>query len=407
MEDIGVVVLAGNAKMHKQLRRKKRRGVFLRMVRPHLWFTGRKEFESRLASKINRDDYIVGENKSLLYLHPDLISQKNLNFFKRVIYFAGKTGDRVYARNKKGILEYLSGEGRSSIFMVLSTLLDSKIIDRSRIVVVGPKEQLIAELSSRGIEGIHVQEQGDSIGENLLKGKEALLRAGYQGEYFLIIGGDVPMVSPSSIEDFFKSVMLRGGTPDIFFGMGSRYQMKEFISSHDLDHMGGVGPNYPKKGNLNKFGIPFIDDIPIFDNKDDTVPMMMGNMLLYRTSSLDRAFINKFYSLRKMLANPLIYPYLFFNWFSPGYRAWKGRLPLSEGELLFSQKTGIDLKVVPVHPEVALDMDSYSDLRRLSALQFHREGNPRDLELDFRKYMREKKRYERKEKKMGRIKKGS
>jgi hypothetical protein len=37
-------------------------------------------------------------------------------------------------------------------------------------------------------------------------------------------------------------------------------------------------------------------------------------------------------------------------------------------------------------------MDSYSDMRRLSALQFHREGKPHDLELDFKNYIRQKKR---------------
>src|SRR5210317_1862967 len=95
---LGVVILAGNAKIRKQIRRKKRRGFFLRLLRPRYWLASRMEFESRLSSKINRDDYIVGENKSLLYIHPDLISQKNVNFLKRVLYFAGKTGDRFYRK---------------------------------------------------------------------------------------------------------------------------------------------------------------------------------------------------------------------------------------------------------------------------------------------------------------------
>ena len=123
---IGVVVLAGNAKIHKQRRRKKRRGFFLRLLRPRYWLSSRIEFESRLSSKINRDDYIVGENKSLLYIHPDLIPQKNVNFLKRALYFAGKTGDRFYRKNKKDLLEYLSKEGKTSIYMVLKAILSSK-----------------------------------------------------------------------------------------------------------------------------------------------------------------------------------------------------------------------------------------------------------------------------------------
>jgi hypothetical protein len=182
--------------------------------------------------------------------------------------------------------------------------------------------------------------------------------------------------------------------------------MKDFITEHDLDHMGKVGPNHPKKGNLNKFGMPFIDDIGVFGRKGELIPMMMGNMFLYRSSSVDRSFIDRFYSLRKMAANPLTYPYLIFHWFIPLYRSWKGKMRLSEGEAVFGDRTGIDLKVCAVHPEVALDMDSYSDMRRLSALKFHREGKYRDLELDFKDYMRHRKRAERKIKK-GARKKGT
>jgi len=398
MGDMGVVVLAGNAKIQKQIRRKKRRGVVLRLLRPRFWLSSRREFESRLASKINKDDYIVGENKSLLYLHPDLISQKNLNFLKRVLYFAGKTGDRVYRRDKKGLLEYLSREGRTPIIMVLSALLESSETDSSRIMVVGPKKQLDREIRARGIEGIHVIDQGESIGENILKGRKGLDDLGYGGDYILIVGGDVPMISPRSIADFNRSADRRGEEPDIFYGMGSRLEMRDFISDHDLDHMGKVGPNYPKKANLNKFGIPLIDDVGVFGRKGELVPMMMGNMFLYRRGSVDRSFVDRFYSMRKMAANPLTYPYLIFNWFWPLYRSWKGKLTLSEAERIFMDRTGISLKVCAVHPEIALDMDSYSDMRRLSALKFHREGKYRDLELDFREYMKNNKKVERKRK---------
>ena len=81
-EGIGVIVLAGNTRIKRQIRRRKRRGFFFRVARPNLWTVDRKVLEAKLTSKINRDDYIVGENKSLLYLHPDLISSKNLNFLK-------------------------------------------------------------------------------------------------------------------------------------------------------------------------------------------------------------------------------------------------------------------------------------------------------------------------------------
>ena len=402
---LGVVVLAGNSKIRKAIRRRKRRGLILRLLNPNLWLATKDELESRLASRINRDDYIVGENKSLLYLHPDLISQKNLNFFKRVIYFAGKTGDRVYRRNKNDLLEYLSKNGRTAIYMVIRALMETPYLDRGRIVVVGPRKQLVREMKDKGIRRISVIEQGGSLGENILLGKEELMRLGYGGEYFLVVGGDIPMISPPSISDFLASASRRAGDPDIYFGMGSRQLMGLFITEHDLDHMGKVGPNRPRKGNFNKFGIPLIDDIGIFGKKNERINMMIGNMFLYSMRSVDREFIDRFYSVRKMFANPLTWPYLIFHWVRPLYRATRWKMALSEAEKVFRDKTGIKLKVCEVHPEIALDMDSYTDLRRLSALRFHREGKLHDLELNFKKYVRNK-RLERRSRKRRKVMSG-
>lgn len=387
-----MVVLAGNTRVKKMYRRRKRRGFFLRILDPTLWVATRDELESRLASKINRDDYIVGENKSLLLLHPDLISSKNLNFFKRVLYFAGKTGDRIYRRKKKDLLEYLSKDGRSAIYMVVKALLASDRLDKGMIVVVGPRDQLEKEIGERGIVDVTVIEQGRSLGENILKGKEELTRKGYDGDYFLVVGGDVPMISPASISDFLGSAKKRGGDPDIFFGMGSRQEMGAFISGHGLDRMGKVGPNRPKKGNFNKFGFPLVDDIGLFGQDNNRVNMMIGNLFLYKTGSVDSGFVNRFYSVRKMFANPLSLPYMAMNWARPLYRAAKWRLSLTEAERTFLSRTGIEIRLCSVNPEIALDMDSYTDLRRLSALRFHREGKTRDLELSFKEYVKKKRR---------------
>ncbi len=403
--NIGVVVLAGNAKIHKQLRRKKRRDFFLRLLRPRYWLSSRLVFESKLSSKINRDDYIVGENKSLLYIHPDLIPQKNINFLKRVLYFAGKTGDRFYRKNKKDLLEYLSKEGKSSIYLVLNALLSTEVVDPERIVVVGPKEQLDKEMKKRGFDTVKVMGQGDSIGENILIGKEGIEKLGYDLDYFIVIGGDVPIMSPSSIMDFIRSAETREGDPDLFYGLGSRQEMAKFISEHDLDHMGRVGPNHPGKGNFNKFGFPVVDDVPIFGSKVAHVNMMIGNIFLYKTSSADSEFVDRFYSVRKMFANPLTLPYLVWNWTKPLYLASRWRLSLTQAEDIFQDRTGISISACAVHPELTLDMDSYSDLRRLSALQFHREGKPHDLELDFKNYIKQKRKERRKLKKKVRRKK--
>ncbi|MBN1390692.1 MAG: hypothetical protein JXA22_08640 [Candidatus Thermoplasmatota archaeon] len=401
-QKLGVVVLAGNTKVRRMMGRRKRKGLFLRVRNPSYWLATREELESGFSSKINQDDYIVGENKSLLFLHPDLISQKNLNFFKRVLYFAGKTGDRFYRRNKKDLLEYLSKEGRSAIYMVVKTLLGSESVDPDRIIIVGPQVQLERELRGNGICNVTMVEQGSSLGENIQRGKKELDRKGYSGAYFLVVGGDVPMISNASISDFLESAAERGGEPDIFFGMGSRQEMGVFISEHGLDHMGKVGPNRPAKGNFNKFGIPLVDDLGIFGQRMTRVNMMMGNLFLYRSRSVDSGFINRFYSVRKMFANPFTLPYLAMHWARPLFRASRWRLTLSEAERTFKERTGIELRLCTVHPEIALDMDSYTDLRRLSTLKYHRDGETMDLELSFKEYLRKNKRKRKEQRKKDR-----
>ena len=133
--------------------------------------------------------------------------------------------------------------------------------------------------------------------------------------------------------------------------------------------------------------------------------MMIGNIFLYKTSSADSEFVDRFYSVRKMFANPLTLPYLVWNWAKPLYLASRWRLSLTLAEDIFKDRTEISIAACAVHPELTLDMDSYSDLRRLSALQFHREGKPHDLELDFKNYIKQKRKERRKLKKKVRLNK--
>ena len=391
-EVYGTVVLAGTARIARQIRRGKRRDLYHLMRRPHLWKLDTKALEARVASRINRDDYIVGENKSLLYLHPSLTSARNINFLKRVLYFAGKTGDRLYRRNKHDLLMFLSREGRSPISLVIQNLLLSDHIDPDHLVVVGPRRQLNNELERCGLAGIRVLEQGKTIGRNIIKGREALIDGSYDGEHILFIGGDVPLVTPKGISEFIRRSDVNGFEGDIIWGMGSREQLGEYIVEHDVEHLGSVGPNYPRKGNLNKFGIPLIDDRGIFGKSGKRRELMMGNLFLYRTSSVNRKLVDRFYSLRKMGASPLAYPWLLWHFGAPLLRAVRWKLTVSDAERAFSQNAGIDLRVGYAPPEITLDLDSYSDLRRLSGVYFSREGMDINLEMSFREFIRQKRR---------------
>ncbi len=398
IEGIATVVLAGNAKIKRQLRRRRRRGVFYRISHPSLWNVDKKRLEASLASRINRDDYIVGENKTLLYTHPDLISQQNINYLKRVLYFAGKTGDRIYKRNKKDLLEYLSRKGEAPISIVLRGVQECSYLDRSRTVIIGPKQQIQRELNRSEISGFHIEDQSNSIGENILIGKQVLSNIGYKGEHILILGGDLPLLTGRNLSLFLERSFERSGDPDIRFGMGTRQELKVFIEKNDLTSMGAVGPNHPRSGNLNKFGIPVRDDLEIFGERDTKKHLMMGNMFITRFEKVNRKFIDRFYSLRKMGANPLTYPYLLYKFGRPLFRAMRWNMTISEAEKCFLKATGVKLKVAPVSADLTLDLDSYSDLRRLSALYFHRLRTTNDLETDLKDYVKRKRAERRSEK---------
>ena len=391
-EEMGVIVLAGTPKAARQLRWKRRISFFRRIFDPRAWFADRNMMEAKITSRINRDDYIWGENKPLLYLHHDLISQNNMRFFKRILLFARRTGDRLYSKKRKDLMNYLAEEGETSLELVIDGLRGSSRINNDNIVVVGPKKPLSRELKNKGNEHVNVARQGSSLGENILIGKRYLDKIGYRGDYVLIIGGDVPLATGKNLDDFIERCSEAGGSPDIYWGMGSRSELRTYIEEKGVEHLGKVGPNRPKKGYLNKFGIPFIDDRGEFGEKGKKQELMMGNVFLYRSRSVNRAFINRLYSMRKMLSNPLYYVRLLNQFGIHLVKALLSRMYLSEGEYYFNLHTGIEMVVVRVDPPLTLDIDSYSDLRRVSAIKLKESGEDRDLEMDFSKYLKRKKR---------------
>ena len=388
---VGVVVLAGTTKMKKGAGGKKRSGALYRLLRPSLWTASKQELESTLSSRINQDDYIVGQNKPLLYLHPTLTAQKNLNFLKKGLYFAGKTGDRMYRKRKHELMDFLSISGKTPVSLVLRAAIRCPDVDPAMIAVVGPRRQLENEVKRSGIEGVLIAEQVGSIGENILKGKQTLVKAGYRGRWVLVLGADVPLITPKAISKFIEAALGRGSDADLVFGLGSRQELAEYIRRKGMTHLGPVGPNRPKRGHLNKFGFPFIDDIPLFGREGARVHMMVGNIFLYRASSMDSGFVDRFYSVRKMGSDPFAYPFLIKHFASTILKGLRWKLPASEGESVLKRMTGVKVLFCPVMPQVILDMDSYTDLRRLSAIYFHGKEIDEDLEVDFREYLRERK----------------
>ncbi|MGA1822181.1 MAG: hypothetical protein ACMUIG_06620 [Thermoplasmatota archaeon] len=398
---MGVIVLAGTSKAARQIRWRLRFGLFRSLFDPGYRKRRRANMEARIASAINRDDYIWGENKALIFLHPDLTSQKNVNFLKRAIYFAQRSRGRMYSKRKSDMFRYLSVEGEAPLSLVVRSVARAEEVDKDHIVVVGPKIQIDKELHRIGMESITVANQGRSLGENILIGGRSLAKIGYEGEYVLIIGGDVPLADSGDIDRFIRRSRERGGTPDIFWGMGSRSDLRDFIRDTKVEHLGRIGPNRPKKGYLNKFGIPILDDTGQFGDMGNRQELMMGNLFLYRKKSINRDFINRLYSMRKMLANPFYYFRLGREFGKDLLRAAFYKVSLSEAEYIFNLQTGIELKVVKADPSLTMDLDSYSDLRRICAIMYRKAGDGRDLETDLLEYLRERKMERKRKKKSG------
>jgi hypothetical protein len=394
-DEVGVVILAGTPGAARQIRWKRRISLFRRIFDPRMWGGDRRLLETRIASVMNRDDYIWGENKPLLYLHPDLISQKNIRYFKRIETFARRSGERIYPRQKREMMRYLAREGITPLHLVIDSLVGSERIDSEKIVVVGPKIPIKKELEGFGNKDIKVARQGISIGENILIGKNNLDRMGYDKEYFLVIGADVPLADSNHIDDFIERAVERGGDADLYFGMGSRDELRKYIREVGVEHLGKVGPNHPKKGYLNKFGIPMIDDIGEFSEKGKKQELVVGNLFLYRTRSVNREFIDHLYSMRKMFANPFHYYRLITEFGRVFVKALLVKLSISDGEYEFNLQTGIEMMIVRVAPPMTLDIDSYSDLRRACAIKLKQSGKDRDLEFDFREYVRKKRKRKR------------
>lgn len=395
---MGVIVLAGTSKAARQIRWRLRFGLFRRLFDPNLRKMRRDLMEAKIVSAINRDDYIWGENKALIFTHPDLTSQKNLNFFKRAIYFAQRSRGRMYRKKKSDMFRYLSEEGVAPLSLVVRAVSEADQVDKDHIVVVGPKHPIDREFHRIGLDNINVSDQGSSLGENILIGRRSLDKMGYQGDYVLVIGGDLPLANPGDIDRFIERSWMRGGTPDIFWGMGSRTDLREFIRENNVEHMGKIGPNRPKKGYLNKFGIPVLDDTSQFGDMGSRQELMTGNLLLYRKMSMNRDFINRLYSMRKLLANPFNYLKLGRELGIDIFRVAFYKVTLSEAEYIFNLQTGIEMNVIKVDPSLTMDLDSYSDLRRICAIIYRKAGDGRDLETDLMMYLRDRK-MERKKKK--------
>ena len=186
--------------------------------------------------------------------------------------------------------------------------------------------------------------------------------------YLIVIGGDSPLISKEDSEDFVVSCQDRFEEDvEMYVGVASRRELKEFIEGHQLQEYGEVKENLPKneKNGLRKFGLPLMDDVGLCD-KGGKDAYMFGNMYIVNTEMVVKRghhlvrLVNRLYALRRGPVDPR-------NWV--GLRKYlpeiaKGEWKVSEAESYFKKKVGINARMILVHPRCALDVDATVDQLR-------------------------------------------
>jgi hypothetical protein len=253
-------------------------------------------------------------------------------------------------------------ENKSNLDYVVDALSDSLMVDNEFVVTVGLKDELSDVVNNR----THLIEQGNSLGENMVKGNNFLQDIGYKGDHVLYICGDIPLISGYYLDLFFEECQRRGSAEG-YVGIGSRKQLRQFVTEKEIEQFGEVRDSqFPKRGYLNKFGIPLIDDSNIFYPTETYDEFVSGNTFLIHKSVLDDKLFNTFYhnikfpwNLKILLQNTSL---------SDTINLFKGRWTVSQAEEFIQSSYGYSMKLAAQKPEFMFDTDSHEDFARNSYL---------------------------------------
>ena len=295
----------------------------------------REYWEKTFNNFIYRNRFIIGKNKALLPM--------------------SKPNGRIYTT-----LDFMIREQKAAVQ-----------IDEDHVVAVGPKDDIEKKLQ---VEDATVVEQGDNIGQNILRAAEKIIERGYRGKYILLTTGDNPIPDARSYDDAissFRDICKEGD--EVYCGLVDKSALGVWITENRLERFGIVKNEHHEPGKkrpkLHKYGFRFSDYDGLVEEGRHPV-LTYGNIFVMDRDSLlrddaeDKA--NHLFSLKRTVIDPR-------NWFrlltetgTDILKLVKGELSIPELEEKFEHYEGIKAKVFVVPEQFALDFDLRVDWWRAS-----------------------------------------
>ena len=323
--------------------------------------------EKGLVSRIYREHFIIGRNKSLLTLNkpPEGNHSTILSMLHSVWRDRGER--KLAAPETVG----------TSLEKVIEACQQSIYINKMEIYPIGPKSRIQRIVKD---ERIHIQQQGNDLQGNIRLGMNALHNGSfYDQEYLLIISGDAPLVTGNEIDIFVENSKKRGiEGVEMYAAVVSRKDLATFVTRQDLVAYGIPRFNdYPlllplsflPGNNLKKFGVPLNDKENVLTGRGIDM-YMSGNMFLVQTNAVDGKsdMTNILYSGKRIVGE--VYQK---NGIRGLWNLGKGNWSVVEAEQMFGEEKGIHGRMVLVPPQCGLDIDTWKDRMRCSAYLFRQK----------------------------------
>jgi hypothetical protein len=362
MDSLGTIILAGHNEGRENL------------LREYL----EKKVYSFLYSTFS-DSFIFGKNKALLPALPEEpeITKMSIADLCRDFY------NELRLVKNGSLASVVDGEPENARKTVVSHVVDavngSPYIDSRYTITVGPKIRL-----ERALDGTsNTVQQGRSLAENSALGSQHLFKdLGYQGDYFLVICGDLSALQPSTITGFIESVSRRNDDQTtLYVGVSSWHALKDLIEQHGLTHYGKMGSRFFPfiPGRINKFGLTVIDDDRVGDEPGALKRYSWANMFIVHKDLADRPEMTDYlYNHKRVFLDPgMAYSLYDTAGFQKLWRLLvKNTLTVTEAEDVVStmiRKRFRDMphfktKIAEAPPEALLDIDTIMDYRRNAAL---------------------------------------
>jgi hypothetical protein len=333
-----------------------------------------RNFHSFIVS-LWSESFIVGKNKSLLKIGVDSSDYEKVNIFKKM-YSLARVAMRLSKDEQKKEV-YLRDGKPFVIDKVIDALEGAYMADDANTVCVGPYEPLQKLIGKRA----SVVAQGEGLDDNVQRGIRHLYKnLGYDKDFFGIICGDVSAITSKAVDSMYTSFEKRNdGKSTHYCAFGTREELAKLVQDYALEKYGKMGLMYFPfiPGRLNKFAIPFLDDVGLVSDEERSNLMMFGNMhVIHNNLNKYKDGVSYLTSLKHVFfsfkALRLIHRHV--GLWNSARSFYNRKFRVSEIEPIISraiQEKGFDeylFKMVYTRPEAILDIDSWKDHDRNNAL---------------------------------------